>query len=207
MDAEQLPPIDFPEPPETLAPPEELKPTLWQALKGPLREIVETVVVTFVIFVLIRLVIQNFHVEGFSMEPNFHDGQYILVNKQSYLLQPPARGDVVVLVPPTNADRDYIKRIVGLPGDLVQITNGRVSVNNQPLREPYPLNPGTYNMPPANIPPDSYFVLGDNRDNSSDSHLWGTLERDKIVGKVWVTYWPPQWIGLVPDYSEPYPRP
>jgi signal peptidase I len=107
-----------------------------------------------------------------------------------------------VLVPPTNADRDYIKRIIALPGERVQVSNGQVFINAQPLPEAYPLNHGSYNMPPITIPPDEYFVLGDNRDNSSDSHLWGTLARDQIVGKVWVTYWPPPLIGFAPDYSK-----
>ena len=200
MNAEQIPPNDFPESTQPL-PVTEPRPSLWQALRNPIRELVETLFITLVIFLLIRTVVQNFRVEGFSMEPNFHDGQYIFVNKLEYFFQPPSRGDAVVLVPPTNADRDYIKRIVGLPGDRVQISSGQVFINDQPLNEPYPLNHGSYNMPPTTIPPNDYFVLGDNRDYSSDSHLWGTLARDKIVGKVWVTYWPPQYIGLVPNYS------
>lgn len=203
MNADQIPPHDFPQSTEPLATPEpEPRPSLWQALRNPVREIVETLFITLIIFLLIRTVVQNFRVEGFSMEPNFHDGQYIFVNKLEYFLHAPARGDAVVLVPPTNADRDYIKRIIGLPGDRVQISNGQVSINDQPLREPYPLNRGSYNMPPTTIPQNEFFVLGDNRDNSSDSHMWGTLPRDKIVGKVWLTYWPPPLIGLVPDYSQ-----
>src|SRR6266498_3280761 len=199
MDAAQTPPNDAPE--SIQAPPtDQARPSPWHALGGALREIVETLFITVVIFLLIRTVVQNFRVEGLSMEPNFHDGQYIFVNKLAYLFNGPARGDPVVLVPPTNVDRDYIKRIVGLPGERVQITNGQVIVNEQPLHEPYPLNQGSYNMPLKVIPPNEYFVLGDNRDNSSDSHLWGTLTREKIIGKVWLSYWPPPLIGLVPDY-------
>src|SRR6266498_3639831 len=181
MDAAQTPPNDAPE--SIQAPPtDQARPSPWHALGGALREIVETLFITVVIFLLIRTVVQNFRVEGLSMEPNFHDGQYIFVNKLAYLFNGPARGDPVVLLPPTHVDRDYIKRIVGLPGDRIEVVNGQVFINDQPLSEPYPLHPASYNMPPMTIPPGEYFVLGDNRDQSSDSHSWGTIGRGNIVG-------------------------
>jgi signal peptidase I len=166
-----------------------------------LREIVETLILTLVIFLLIRFAVQNFRIEGFSMEPNFHDGQFLIVNKVTYMVHPPDRGDVIVFVPPTSASRDFIKRVIGLPGDHIQIVNGRVLVNDQPLQEPYPLNPASYSFGEVTVPPGEYFVLGDNRNNSSDSHSWGTVSLDKIIGKAWITYWPPQVMGLVPTYS------
>ncbi len=199
IEFESLPPPEQLPPPESFAPSE--KPSVWKGVGTAVRELVETLVLTLVIFLLIRFAVQNFRIEGFSMEPNFHDGQFILVNKVEYMLKMPARGDVVVLVPPTSAERDFIKRVIGLPGDQVQITDGKVLINGKALDEPYPLNPGAYSTGAVTIPPEEYFVLGDNRNNSSDSHAWGTVSVKKIVGKVWATYWPPQMIGLVPAYS------
>ncbi len=179
----------------------EPKPSLWRSLGGALRELIETLLLTLVIFLLIRFAVQNFRVEGFSMEPNFHDGQFLLVNKLVYMLNPPQRGDVIVFRFPNNPERDFIKRVIGLSGDRVEIVNGRVLINRQPLPETYPLNPGSYTYGPVTVGADEYFVLGDNRNNSSDSHSWGMLPVKNIIGKAWVTYWPPQLIGLVPTYS------
>jgi signal peptidase I len=166
-----------------------------------LRELIETLALTLVIFLLIRFAVQNFRIEGYSMEPNFHDGEFLIVNKLIYLLRPPQRGDVIVFVPPTNTSRDFIKRVIGLPGDRITIANGRVYVNGAALDEPYPLNLGTYSSTPVTVPADEYYVLGDNRNNSSDSHSWGPVPAQNIIGKVWVSYWPPQAIGLIPTYS------
>jgi signal peptidase I len=189
-------------PPEQLPPPETLtKPSFWRGLGSMLRELVETLILTLVIFLLIRFAVQNFRIEGYSMEPNFHDGQFLFVNKLVYMLGKPERGDVIVFVPPTSASRDYIKRVIGLPGDKVEIINGTVYINDQVLNEAYPLNPATYSMPPLIVPPDEYFVLGDNRNFSSDSHSWGTVHASKIIGRAWISYWPPQLIGFVPTYS------
>lgn len=182
--------------PETLAPR-----SFWRNVGSMARELIETLILTLVIFLVIRFAVQNFRIEGFSMEPNFHDGQYLFVNKVIYMLQPPQRGDVVVFVPPNNNTRDFIKRVIGLPGERVEIRSGVVYINGEPLQENYPLNPGTYSTGAIVVPPDEYFVLGDNRNFSSDSHSWGTVPSKKIIGKAWFSYWPPQTIGLVPDYS------
>jgi signal peptidase I len=185
-----------------LLPPEQLaKPSFWTNLGSALRELIETLILTLVIFLLIRFAVQNFRIEGYSMEPNLHDGQFLFVNKLIYMLHPPERGDVIVFVPPNNSTRDFIKRVIGLPGDRVEIVNGRVFVNGEELREVYPLNPATYSMSSVNVPADEYFVLGDNRNYSSDSHSWGTVSAKKIIGKAWISYWPPQQIGMVPTYS------
>jgi signal peptidase I len=165
------------------------------------RELIETLALTLVIFLLVRFAAPNFRIEGFSMEPDFHDGQYLFVNRLIYMLHPPERGDVVVFIPPTNTSRDYIKRVIGMPGERVEIVNGRVLIGGQELQEPYPLNPGTYSYGPVTVGTDEYFVLGDNRDNSSDSHSWGMLDAKKIIGKAWITYWPLDLIGWVPSYS------
>ena len=166
------------------------------------REVAETLILTFAIFFLIRIPFQNFRIEGFSMEPTLHTGQYIIVNRALYRwFSPPARGDIIVLRPPNNLDRDYIKRIVGLPGETVEVRQGKVFINGQPLEEKYIQRPGSYTKPATTLGPKEYFVLGDNRDNSNDSHTWGPLPEDLIEGKAWVTYWPPQDWGMVPNFS------
>jgi signal peptidase I len=168
---------------------------------GLARELIETLALTLVIFLLIRFAVQNFRIEGFSMEPNFHDGQFLIVDKVSYMLHPPERGDVIVFIPPNNTTRDFIKRIIGLPGDQVEVVNGRVLVNGAVLDEPYPLAPASYSAATVTVPAGEYFVLGDNRNNSSDSHSWGPVSVKSIIGKAWVSYWPPQVIGFIPTYS------
>lgn len=189
-------------PPEYLPPPETLsKPSFWHGIGSALRELIETLILTLVIFLLIRFAVQNFRIEGFSMEPNFHDGQFLFVNKMVYMLHAPERGDVIVFVPPNNSSRDFIKRVIGLPGDKVEVINGRVSVNGEELNEAYPLNAATYSMAAVIVPPEEYFVLGDNRNYSSDSHSWGTVAGNKIIGKAWISYWPPQLMGIVPTFS------
>ncbi len=176
-------------------------PSRWAGWGKSFRELLETLVLTLVIFLLVRFAAPNFRIEGSSMEPNFHDGQYLFVNRLVYLLHPPERGDVIVFVPPSSTSRDYIKRVIGLPGDRVEIVDGRVLINGQPLAEPYPLNRGTGSFNPVTVGPDEYFVLGDNRDFSSDSRSWGMLAAKKIIGKAWITYWPPNMIGFVPTYT------
>ncbi len=194
--------LDMPESlPEELPPQVAPQSSLWTGLGTALRELIETLLLTLVIFLLIRFAVQNFRIEGFSMEPNFHDGEFLLVNKIVYMLHPPERGDVIVLRYPPVPSRDFIKRVIGLPGDKVEIINGRVYINGELLTEPYPLNEGTYTYGPVTVGSDEYFVLGDNRNNSSDSHSWGMLPTKNIVGKAWFAYWPPQLIGVVPTYS------
>ncbi len=183
--------------PEILAP----APSFWSHIGAALRELIETLVLTLVIFLLIRFAVQNFRIEGYSMEPNFHDGQFLFVNKIEYMLHPPERGDVIVFVPPNNSSKDFIKRVIGLPGDRIEIVNGRVFINGEELIETYPLNAGSYSMGAVTVPPDEYFVLGDNRNYSSDSHSWGPVSVKKIIGKAWISYWPPQMMGVVPTYS------
>lgn len=167
-----------------------------------LREIVETLLLALAIYLVINTLTGRFYVRGSSMEPSLHNGQYLIVSKISYLFGEPQRGDIVVFVSPNNGKEDYIKRIIGLPGERVEIRDGAVWINGYRLEEPY-LSSATPYTGVWVLGPDEYFVLGDNRPNSSDSHTWGPLPRKNIIGKAWLCYWPPQYWGLIPHHSYP----
>lgn len=173
----------------------------WANVKAILREVVETAILTLVIFLLVRMAFQNFRIEGHSMETNLHNGQFLIVNKLVYYLHPPQRGDVVVFHSPQSPRKDFIKRVVGLPGEEVQMVDGEVYVEGIPVREAYIANPGNRSWGPEVVGEFEYFVLGDNRSNSSDSRSWGMLDGDAIIGKAWVSYWPPSSLGPVPHYT------
>ena len=168
-----------------------------------LRELVETVVLSLVIFLLIRQVVQNYRIESHSMEPTFYEGQFILVNKLAYRFGAPHRGDVIVFHNPNNTNEDYIKRVIGLPGDTVEIQGQSVLINGGRLDEPYEMNelrPDTY-FGPYLVEPDHLFVMGDNRPNSKDSRSFGQLSSDLVVGKAWVRVWPISKFGAVSHYD------
>jgi signal peptidase I len=160
-----------------------------------LRELIETAVLTIAIFLVVRVALQNFKVEGDSMTPNLHNAEYILVNKIDYMIGKPSRGDVIVFraVPAGRPDADFIKRVIGLPGDTVAVHGGYVWINGKKLVESYidKYHRPDYTFPAAKVPQNDYFVLGDNRNNSQDSHLWRWLPKQYIIGKAWVSYWPP----------------
>lgn len=167
--------------------------------RSALREFVETIVFTLLIYILVRhFLFENYRVVGFSMIPTLENDQFLVVNKLDYRLHDPQRGDIVVLRDPRDGDRKLIKRLIGLPGETIEIRQGQVYINDQELDEPYIENPGQYSLSPTPVPADHYFVLGDNRNNSSDSHNWGTLSSENIVGKAWLSYWPPRLWGIVP---------
>jgi signal peptidase I len=159
------------------------------------KELVETAILTIAIFLIVRVALQNFKVEGDSMFPNLHNGEYILVNKIDYMIKSPSRGDIVVFqaTPAHQPDKDFIKRIIGLPGETVAVHDQGVYINGKRLSESYigPLYRPTYTYPATKVPSGDYWVLGDNRNNSQDSHLWGMLPRKYIIGKAWISYWPP----------------
>lgn len=150
---------------------------------------VETILLALVLFLAINALSARVRVENVSMQPTLKPGEFLLVNRVAYKFGEPSIGDIVVFHAPGVSDMDYIKRVVALPGDQVRITDGLVYVNNQPLYEPYiaeaPRYTGTWE-----VPPDEFFVLGDNRNNSSDSHMWGFVPRDDIVGRALLIYWP-----------------
>lgn len=193
------------------------------------RDIVETAILALLLFLAVRSSVQNFKVEGLSMYPSLSDGEYILVDKVSYgtfglgplerilpvnsnddgfLFRGPQRGDVIVFVAPGTEDRDFIKRVMAIPGDTVEIRNGVVIVNGEPIQEPFIERPGSYSWPPngggpVTVPSRQYFVLGDNRNNSSDSHIWGFVPADRIIGKALVSYWPFSNLGPAPNHQLP----
>lgn len=160
------------------------------------RELLETAVLTLAIFLVVRVALQNFKVEGQSMDPNLHNNEYILVNKVDYLIHSPERGDVIVFraIPAGQPDKDFIKRVIGLPGELVAVQNQTVYINGRPLHEPYidAAHRPSYTFSAKRVPTGDYFVLGDNRNDSFDSSKWPStwLPRTDIIGKAWVSYWP-----------------
>ncbi len=164
------------------------------------REIVETLLLTLFIFWLVNSVTGRFRIEGTSMLPTLEEGEMVIINKLSYYLNDPERGDIIVLHFPNDRSREFIKRLVGLPGDQIEIGDGTVTVNGMPLSEPYINESPAYNGS-WEVPEGQYFVLGDNRNNSSDSHIWSFLPKEDIVGKAWVIYWGPENWGLVPHYA------
>lgn len=204
---EPLPNTENPLEPQPELPPSP-PPSRFAAWRDPGRELIETVLLTLVIFFMIRFAVENFRIEGNSMEPNFHNGQFLLVNKLAYRIGQPQRGDVIIFHFPLNVSQNFIKRVIGLPGDTVRIQGGQIYVNGNPMDERDCTEPlekdciigANYPWGPVTLGPDEYFVLGDNRPESSDSHIWGTVPTNDIIGKAWVTYWPPDEWGLVPAY-------
>lgn len=175
------------------------RPSGWQIL---ISETLETILLAAVIWLVVNFATARFVVDGSSMEPNFHTGQLLIVNRLAYRFGTLERGDVIVFQYPNNTADDYIKRVIGLPGEKVTISDGKVYVNDVLLDEPY-LGPNTI-LPYGGewvVPADNYFVMGDNRAHSSDSRSWGMLGKEFVIGKSWISYWPPKYWGVVPHYS------
>ena len=161
--------------------------------KDILLEILETVILAMFLFFAINAVSARVRVDGFSMQPTLQDGEYVLVNRLAYLKELPIRGDIIVFVSPQAPQLDLIKRVIALPGDNVKIQDGNVWVNDQLLEEPYIAAQPAYNNEWL-VPAGHIFVLGDNRNDSSDSHAWGYLPIDNVIGKAILIYWPlPEW--------------
>jgi signal peptidase I len=153
-------------------------------------DIIETLILAVILFLGINAISARVRVDGFSMRPTLEDGEFVLVNKLSYRFSEVQRGDIIVFHFPMNPDEELIKRVIGLPGDRVVVQDGRVFVNGRELNEGYiaaaPLYSGEWTVSEGHL-----FVLGDNRNDSSDSHSWGLLPFDKLVGKAILIYWPP----------------
>lgn len=168
-------------------------------------DLLEVFVTSFAIFLFVYLlVLQPHKIRGSSMEPNYHDSEYLLTDKLTYRFKEPERGDVVVFTPPVAPDEEYIKRIIGLPGETISIKDGKYFINGQKLIENYipddiytKGNMFLQNDKDVVVPENSYFLSGDNREASSDSRYWGFVTKDKITGKAWFIYWPPKSVGIV----------
>jgi len=167
-----------------------------------LRELLISALLGTALFVVLQNTIQTCIVSSSSMEPDLQVGQRLVVNKVNYYFDSPKRGDIIVFRPPANPNSTpYIKRVIGLPGDTVEIKEGRVFINGEPLREPYIKETPLYSMAPEFIMLNNYFVLGDNRNDSNDSHVWGTVPRENIIGKASLSIWPMNEWGLAPNYN------
>ena len=175
-------------------------------MKAFIRDILVTLLLAAILVFGMQATVQKFDVIGPSMDSTLRDGQQLLVNKVVYKFHQPERGDIIILIPPENEDEEYIKRIIGLPGESVEIKDGAVLIHKQdgsimPLDEPYITSPTRRPFKGDVIPENEYFVLGDNRNNSSDSRLGWTVPRQNIIGKAWLSIWPPDKWGLTPNHS------
>ena len=179
------------------------------------RELLEAAAVFIVVFFALHLSIQNFRIEGTSMSPTLVNEQHILVSKLPYVQVnpgalkhlipfvekpgngpalfasgPPGYGDVIAFTDPLNPSRELLKRVIGMPGDTIELDRGRVIRNGEPLDESYVVNRGRRSIKPVKVPEGSYYMLGDNRPASSDSRNWGFVPGDHIIGRAWFSYWP-----------------
>ena len=178
------------------------------------REISEALILALIVFLVIQGSVRNFKVDGSSMLPNLEGGQYLLVNKLVYLkldpsrlsrvipfwnedtpsnhfpIHPPGRGEVIVFRFPQDPSKDFVKRIIGLPCEEVEIVSGTPYIDGVALEEPYLSAQDSSSMPALLLGDGEYFVMGDNRRRSNDSRNWGAVPEGNIVGKVWVVYWP-----------------
>ena len=185
------------------------------------REILEAVLLALVALVVLQGTVRNFQVEGSSMSPTLEGGQYLIVDQVSYFqidaerlsrvipfwdasdsspqfaFDPPTRGEIIVFRYPQDTSKDFVKRVVGLPGETVEVRSGTVYVDGEALREPYLQRTDRSNSRPLVLDDKEYYVIGDNRRNSNDSRAWGVVPEENIVGKVWLVYWPWEDLGVV----------
>lgn len=175
-------------------------------MKAFLRDVLTTFLLAALVYFGLRFTVQDYVVRQSSMEPNFHEGQRVLVNKVVYKFHAPQRGDVIILRPPMSTDTNaipFIKRIIGLPGETIDIRNGEVRINGVKLTETYLNEPPNYTYRLDKVPDNQYFVLGDNRANSDDSHRGWTVPGENVIGKAWLTIWPLNRWGLVSNFGLP----
>ena len=178
------------------------------------REILEAVLLALLALVILQGTVRNFKVEGSSMAPTLEGGQYLVVDQVSYFkldlprlsrivpfwqaaeadpkyaFDPPLRGEIIVFRYPADPSKDFVKRVVGLPGETVEVRAGTVFIDGEALREPYLQRRDRSSAGPQTLGPKEYYVIGDNRRNSNDSRAWGIVPEENILGKVWLVYWP-----------------
>lgn len=180
-------------------PPAPAKP---QNQKSFLRDTLEIVFLALVLYVVIQYAVQTVHVLGSSMIDTLHDNDLLVASKISYKLHQPQRGDIIVFKPPDELSRDFIKRVIALPGERIRIVNSVVYINGKVLNEPYLPEKWTYNNTlnggsEMQLGPGQYFVMGDNRNHSSDSRVFGAISIDSILGKAEFRIWPLDEIGFL----------
>jgi signal peptidase I len=163
-----------------------------------LRDVIEAALLAAGLFLVLQFAVQNTIVDGPSMEPNFADQQWLLVNKLAYRRSLPRRGDVIVFHAPDGSRREFIKRVVALPGESVAVRDGAVYVGGSPIEEPWFPRHDESAFGPYTVPPGKVFVMGDNRPNSNDSRSWGPLDASAIIGKAFLSVWPREAWGVVP---------
>src|SRR6266446_1866362 len=166
-----------------------------------LRELAEVVVLAIILYFGISFAVQTVHVEGLSMFATLDDNDYLIADKVAYRLHAPQRGDIVILRPPTDNSKDFIKRVIALPGEQLIVRDGAVFINGHHLNEPYLPEQWTVfnNLSVTKIPPNQYFVMGDNRNRSQDSRTFGPISRDRIDGRAWFRIWPLNHFGNIYD--------
>ncbi len=164
-----------------------------------LREVLITAAIALVIFIPLKATVQGYEVQYSCMVPNIQDGDWIIVDKAIYHVTDPQRGDAIVFYPPDHLNSKYpfIKRVIGLPGEIVEVRDETVFINGLPLDEPYIREVPRYTVEETLLPPEEYFVLGDNRNSANDSHNGWTVAREDVVGKARIMYWPPsRWSSI-----------
>lgn len=190
------------------------RPWFTSSLRVLVRESFETIILALLVFMVLHLSIQNYRVEGPSMQPTLAEGEYLIVNKLVYLridpaevagllpfynrqeetdrfiFHPPERGEVIVFRSPHDPDRDFVKRVIGIPGDTIEIVQGNVYLDGVLLVEPYVTRRDNSTMSPVHVEPGTFFVLGDNRGSSNDSRSWGAVPAENLIGRAWVRFWP-----------------
>ena len=178
------------------------------------REIIEAVALALIVFLVIQTGVRNFKVEGASMQPTLEGGQYLLVNKivyfkldmarlsrvipfwkvdqphERFALRPPHRGEVIVFHYPKDVTKDFVKRVIGLPGEKIGVEDGDVIIDGRRLEEPYLTSRDTSSAKAIILGENEYYVMGDNRRGSNDSRNWGPVAGELVLGKVWFVYWP-----------------
>ena len=178
------------------------------------REILEAVLLALVVLIVLQATVRNFKVEGSSMAPTLESGQFLVVDQASFLkfdrerlsrvvpfwkvdeaepefvFTPPERGEIIVFQYPRDTTKDFVKRVLGLPGETVEVRSGTVYVNGEAIREQYLRRLDGSSVPPLILGEKEYYVIGDNRRNSNDSRAWGAVPEENIVGRVWLVYWP-----------------
>ena len=172
-----------------------------------LLDVLETLLLTVVIYAVLSTFVGRFKVLSVSMEPTLHEGQYLLISKQTHRIWPLKRGDVIVFHYPRNPKKNYIKRLIGLPGETVELRNGKLYVNGELMPEPWLSKEARGPSGKWQVGEDEYFVMGDNRSNSSDSRAWGPVDKDLVIGKALLCYWPVNRWGLIQHEPKPTARP